>query len=96
MFSRAKKSSDVLLTVLVKKNNEALARLGLAIAKKNVKKAVQRNKIKRIVRESFRLNKHRLEGFDIVVLCRQKAALASKKELAMSIQMHWEKLLVNE
>ena len=82
--------------MLVKKNNEALARLGLAIAKKNVKKAVQRNKIKRIVRESFRLNKHRLEGFDIVVLCRQKAALASKKELTMSIQMHWEKLLVNE
>ena len=70
--------------------------MGLAIAKKGVKKAVQRNRIKRIVRESFRLQKAGLAKYDLVVLCRNKAASASKKQLAVSIQTHWMKLIVYE
>lgn len=46
-------------------------RLGVIVAKKNVAKAVQRNRIKRLIRESFRLSKNRLHTADLVVLSRK-------------------------
>ncbi|MEW4983746.1 MAG: ribonuclease P protein component [Cycloclasticus sp.] len=96
VFKGAKRSTDNFFTVLVKKKTLSKARLGLAIAKKSVKRAVKRNLIKRVIRESFRQRKATLFGCDFVVLCRNKAATATKKELALSIQQHWEKLIINE
>jgi len=45
------------------------ARLGLSVPAK-VGGAVQRNRLKRLVRESFRLNRERLEPGDLVVYLR--------------------------
>lgn len=83
-------------TVLSRANNGTRPRLGLAIAKKNVKRATQRNLIKRVVRESFRRQKNNLKKQDFVVLCRNQASQANKKELADSIQIYWEKMKLNE
>ena len=82
--------------MLARKNVEPQARLGLAIAKKSVRKAVHRNRIKRIIRESFRHHKAQIIDFDFVVMCRDKAGKASKQELALSLQGHWHKLITNE
>ena len=41
------------------------------IGKKNVKLAVQRNRLKRLIRESFRHNQETLAGWDIVVIARK-------------------------
>ena len=60
VFNNANRSSDKFFTVLAKKNTLDVARWGLAIAKKSVKKAVQRNRIKRVVRELVRLSKQLL------------------------------------
>jgi len=92
VFKHAKRVSDNLLTVLVSKNPDKRAKLGLAIAKKMVKKAVLRNRIKRMVREAFRLRKQQLIGVEMVVLCRQKAGFASKKELSDSINKHFDSI----
>jgi ribonuclease P protein component len=59
------------------KNN----RLGLAIAKKRVKLAVQRNRIKRIIRESFRLNQHVLPAIDMVVMVKSGIDQLDNKEI---------------
>jgi len=96
VFKKANRLSDEFLTVLVSRSTESQAKLGLAIAKKQVKKAVLRNQIKRIVREAFRLRKQALRGFDIVVLCRNKAGNVSKKVLSRSINKHFDRLLKNE
>ena len=64
------RASNKYILLLAKKNGLGHARLGLVVAKKNVTKAVQRNRIKRNFRESFRLNKRELAGFDLVLLCR--------------------------
>jgi len=42
-------------------------RLGLVVGKKLLKRAVDRNRLKRIIREQFRLRRSRLPAFDLIV-----------------------------
>ena len=67
------------------------ARLGLAIAKKHCRKATARNRIKRIVRESFRQNQASLDGLDIVVINQPGADRASSRQLFDSLSGHWSR-----
>lgn len=70
------------------KNN----RLGLAIAKKRVKLAVQRNRIKRIIRESFRLNQHELPPIDMVVMVKSGIDKLDNKEINQQLSKIWRKI----
>ncbi|MEM8814186.1 MAG: ribonuclease P protein component [Pseudomonadota bacterium] len=91
VFKKARRSRDKCFTVLARRNTEASARLGLAISKKHCRKASARNRIKRMVRESFRLHQAELEGLDVVVLNQPAAALASNRELLDSLDAHWRR-----
>jgi len=62
------------------------ARLGLVIAKKKLRRAVDRNRVKRVSRESFRLLQQSLEGLDIVLLCRSGAVGLNKREIHDHLQ----------
>jgi ribonuclease P protein component len=92
VFSHPVKTTDNCFTVLCRSSGQATPRLGLAVAKKNSRLAVDRNRIKRIVRESFRNNKETLGGIDYVVLSRTGANCASNSELFASLERHWGKL----
>ncbi|WP_137936495.1 ribonuclease P protein component [Chitinivorax sp. B] len=59
------------LQVLGKRNDLPQARLGVVVSKKLAKQAVRRNTMKRIVRETFRLNDGELGGLDVIVWPRQ-------------------------
>ncbi len=49
-------------------NNLEYSRLGIAVSKKLFPKAVTRNRIRRLIREAFRLNKHQLpKGLDLII-----------------------------
>jgi ribonuclease P protein component len=48
-------------------NDIDIPRLGLIISKRSVRKAVRRNRLKRIVRESFRLHAHLMPPLDLVI-----------------------------
>jgi len=74
----------------------APGRLGLAIAKKRAKRAVDRNRIKRVARESFRHNRERLVGYDAVVMNKNHAASASAIELRQSLDTLWLELTNNK
>lgn len=79
-------------SVSVLGNHESYARLGLAIATRTFGTAVARNRIKRLARESFRLNQHDLPPLDITVSARDAARLAAPKDLRASLEKHWKSI----
>ena len=91
VFDKAFRSRDKCFTVLCRDNDSDLARLGLAIAKKHCRKASGRNRIKRVVRESFRLHQAELAGLDVVVLNQPKASTADSALLFDSLAAHWRR-----
>lgn len=72
-------------------NGGSSARLGTAVAKKVLKRAVDRNRVKRLVRESFRLKQHDLAGLDLVVMCARGIDPSNKQQLRVSLDKHWAK-----
>lgn len=80
VFERARRTSDPLL-VLHRAAGEAPARLGLAVSRKVSPRAVVRNRIKRALREQFRLLRPQLQPGDCVVVARSGAAGATSAQL---------------
>jgi len=89
VFASAQRFGNHSFTILVRENSLNYARLGLAISKKNSKKAVDRNRIKRKFRESFRMNKNKLPNVDIIAMSRQSANLLDNKEMQTQIELQW-------
>ncbi len=91
VFGKAERSRDKMFTILCRANENHEARLGLAIAKKHCRLATGRNRLKRVVRESFRQHKAELAGLDIVVLNRPAAAQANNDLLFRCLERHWRR-----
>jgi ribonuclease P protein component len=91
VFDKATRSRDKWFTVLCRHNDLGIARLGLAISKKHCKRAVDRNRIKRIVRESFRSHGAELQGIDLVVMNKVPACDAANNDLQRSLEEHWRR-----
>lgn len=68
------------------------ARLGLAISKKHARRARDRNRLKRIAREAFRLQRQALPPVDIIVLSRAGVTGASRAELRAELDRLLERL----
>ncbi len=93
VFDQSVRSTDRYFTVLARfDENQKLARLGLAIAKKHVRRAVDRNRIKRLLRESFRRHQQQLRGLDLVVLVKPGIHKVDNPTLYSSIEKHWRHL----
>jgi len=67
VFRTGRRARAGLLHARIRPNGERRARLGLAVSLKATRRAVVRNRVRRQLRESFRINQHRLAGLDIVV-----------------------------
>ncbi len=94
VFARPRVSQDRLFRVLGRDNDLARSRLGLAVSVKVCKRATGRNRIKRIVRESFRRHHAGMvsaPGIDMVVLPSSQAATMCNKVLYEALDGHWKK-----
>ena len=89
VFARPCRSGDSLFTVLGRRREDGNARLGLAVSRKAVATAVGRNRVKRLVRESFRHYQNELRCLDLVVMVKSGVAARSNHELASSLDRHW-------
>lgn len=89
VFANARRFGNKNFTLLVRENNLGHPRLGLAIAKKSAKLAVQRNRIKRLTRESFRHHKADLPSIDIIAMCRTSAVELPSLEIRAQLDSQW-------
>lgn len=92
VFSNPIKASSAEITLLAIPNTEQHPRLGLTVAKRFVKRANQRNRIKRVIRDSFRLHQHDIPAIDIVVLVRNGVLEMENADLNKLIEKLWRKL----
>ena len=97
VFAQASRVSDQAFTVLARPRPEGSTatigpRLGLAIAKKCAKRAVSRQRVKRLVRESFRKAQHELPDVDIVVMCRPPVTQMTNRQVYDALDKLWQRL----
>ena len=93
VFKKPVVSSDQCFKILARLNQEGSSRLGMAVSRQVDKRAVGRNRIKRVIRESFR-HRYSVERvcLDFVVLPRRETATICNKRLFRSLQDHWSRL----
>lgn len=92
VFAQARRLNDTGFTLLVRDNGGEGARLGLAISRKCARRAVDRQRIKRLVRESFRRNREQLVSVDIVVMCRPAVTDWDNQRIRASLDRFWARL----
>jgi ribonuclease P protein component len=66
--------------------------LGTIVAKRHVRTAVERNRLKRVIRESFRQNKDRLAGLDVIVIADRHSDGMMNKQIFSALETHWRKI----
>ncbi|WWP00273.1 MAG: ribonuclease P protein component [Candidatus Dasytiphilus stammeri] len=77
------------IIMLYNPNGYKYARLGLIISKHNVKYSCQRNRIKRLIRESFRLTQNELPSMDFIIIIKKTVSLMKNKIIMEKLQELW-------
>ena len=91
-FASGRRFGNELFAAVVRPTEGGAARLGLAIAARNVGNAVSRNRLKRQAREQFRLQRDALPPVDIVLSARPAAREAPAAELRAALQRLWKQI----
>jgi len=86
------RASNQHLLILSRPSANTGPKLGLIIAKKHVRLAVERNRIKRIIRENFRQHQHQLPAINAIVLARKGLDKLENKQIHDLLELLWQKI----
>ncbi|HET9843753.1 MAG TPA: ribonuclease P protein component [Gammaproteobacteria bacterium] len=89
VFGKAKKVASGPFIILACPNQREYPRLGVVLSKKKIPKAVQRNRIRRLIRECFR-KQTALGGVDFVVLPKPGIDVLSNAQLEKGLLREWQ------
>jgi len=92
VLSNGRRRHDDFFTVVVLANELQRPRLGITVSRRAARLAVQRNRIKRLIRESYRQQIETLPAVDIVVMAKSQARDADNRTLIQSLESHWHRL----
>lgn len=77
--------------MLVIDNDRKISRIGMVVSRKVAGSAVNRNRIRRLIRETFRLGFDQ-EGLDIVIVARGATAKLNNAAIRMALCGLWAKI----
>ncbi|HEY6452462.1 MAG TPA: ribonuclease P protein component [Steroidobacteraceae bacterium] len=92
IYAGGRRLANEFFTVNVQPNALGAPRLGLSVAVRTMGNAVERNRVRRLIRESFRLNQTHLPALDIVIGVRPDSRAAAPAQLRASLEGLWQKL----
>lgn len=92
VFKKGSRQKGAMFTMICSANTLSYARLGLAIAKRYVPSAVERNRVRRIIREGFRHYQSTLGAFDIVVITQKPLENLENACLHKELNQQWRLL----
>ena len=96
LYNKGKSAASQCVVVYCKRNGRVGNRLGITVSTK-IGGAVQRNRIRRRLKEIYRLNEYTLRaGYDVVIVARVRSRFASYRELESSVLTLFKKLDLNE
>ncbi|MBE6935081.1 MAG: ribonuclease P protein component [Ruminococcaceae bacterium] len=96
LYSSGKSAVNAYLAIYCRRNKTAVNRLGLTVGTK-IGKAVVRNRVRRRIREAYRLREASLKtGYDIVIVARTRAAQSSYQEIDRALGALLSKLGISE
>ncbi|KYP97241.1 ribonuclease P [Sodalis-like endosymbiont of Proechinophthirus fluctus] len=91
VFQHPQRADTPHAIILGRLNTLGHPRVGLAVAKKHVKQAHERNRIKRLTRESFRLHQHALPAMDFVVIAKKGVTDLGNHALTEELEKLWRR-----
>jgi ribonuclease P protein component len=91
-YARGRRLGDGFFGMTATYNSQGAPRLGLAVAVRVAGGAVERNRIRRVIKESFRLHQEQIPAVDLVVSARARARDAAGKVLHESLEGLWKKV----
>ncbi|CAL4326084.1 Ribonuclease P protein component [Buchnera aphidicola (Brachycaudus tragopogonis)] len=89
VFSNPCTKNTLEISILGRFNLLKYPRLGLSIPRKNIKNSHNRNLIKRLVRETFRLLQHKLIFMDFIVIAKKNILNLSNKNIINILKSLW-------
>jgi len=92
VYAHGRRFGNSFFGVTAHVNDKGWPRLGLAVAVKTAGNAVERNRIRRMIRESFRLHQHEIPALDVVVSARLRARGSVATELRAQLESLWQEV----
>ncbi len=91
-YAQGRRLGNEMFTVNAVPNGLGSARLGMSVAARNLKAAVARNRIRRLIRESFRTHLRGLPAFDLVIGVRAAVLEADNARVRERLDALWHKI----
>ncbi|EKD77940.1 MAG: Ribonuclease P protein component [uncultured bacterium] len=95
VFKLGKRFSSACFVLIGLRTDRGYPRLGMVINKKNCALSVDRNRIKRVIREKFRLSQHLLLSVDVIVQLRSSSEKISDQEQNECLEKLFSQLIAH-